>query len=207
MSEFQVPVADSYPYQVLSIRASDGTYRDHHFARNYAWVRKSLDSGRLAFGIVYTYVRPNWRANADTVQSVINTNGGLHPGITLMLDVESGGNPGGDGSDWINRLYWNLADWCGNPARIIGYGNVGDLNRMWPTKPPGLRLIIAAYGSNPPYRGKVAHQYTDGQGYGGGLPEGCPPFGRCDMNSADGLTPEQFAAACGIATDGVAQKA
>lgn len=44
----------------------------------------------------------------------------------------------------------------------------------------------------------MAHQYTDGQGYGGGLPEGVPPFGRCDMNSADGLTPQQFAQACGI---------
>ena len=53
--------------------------------------------------------------------------------------------------------------------------------------------------ANPPYPGKVAHQYTDGQGYGGGLPEGCPPFGNCDMNSADGLTPQQFASACGIA--------
>jgi hypothetical protein len=45
----------------------------------------------------------------------------------------------------------------------------------------------------------VAHQYTDGQGYGGGLPEGASPFGRCDMNSADGLTAEEFARACGIA--------
>jgi hypothetical protein len=59
--------------------------------------------------------------------------------------------------------------------------------------------VVAAYGHNPPYPGKVAHQYTDGSGYGGGLPEGAPPFGRCDMNSADGLTPQQFAAACGIA--------
>ncbi len=49
-----------------------------------------------------------------------------------------------------------------------------------------------------PYPGKVAHQYTDGQGYGGGPPEGAPPFGRCDMNSADGLTAQQFAQACGI---------
>src|SRR5947209_19360484 len=34
------------------------------------------------------------------------------------------------------------------------------------------------------------------------LPQGSPPFGHCDMNSADGLTPEQFAAACGITTNG-----
>ena len=53
-------VDDSYPYLVLSIRVSDGTYRDRHFAANYAWMRKALESGKLAFGIVYTYVRPNW---------------------------------------------------------------------------------------------------------------------------------------------------
>jgi hypothetical protein len=36
------------------------------------------------------------------------------------------------------------------------------------------------------------------------LPEGAPPFGHCDMNSADGLTAAEYARACGIAaTDSV----
>ncbi len=204
VSEFQPIVDNSYPYRVLSIRVSDGTYRDHHFAANYAWMRNALDSGRLVFGIVYTYCRPNWQANAGTVRTMIDANGGLHPRVALMLDVEQGGNPGGDGSDWINRLYWDLAGYAGARARIIGYGNVGDLNSMWRTKPSGIRLIVAAYGSNPPYPGKVAHQYTDGGGYSPQLPQGAPPFGNCDMNSADGLTPVQFAAACGVAGDGIA---
>lgn len=52
----------------------------------------------------------------------------------------------------------------------------------------------------PDYPGKVAHQYTDGNGHGGGLPDGAPPFGNCDMNSADGLDSNQFAVACGITT-------
>ena len=65
-------------------------------------------------------------------------------------------------------------------------------------KPPGIRLVVAAYGRNPSYPVKVAHQYTDGSGYGNGLPEGAPPFGNCDMNSADGLTATQFARACGV---------
>jgi hypothetical protein len=69
VSEYQVPVDDSYPYQVLSIRVCDGTYVDHNFATNYAWMRIALDSGRIAFGIVYTYVRPNWLDNANTVRA------------------------------------------------------------------------------------------------------------------------------------------
>ncbi|KBX41448.1 hypothetical protein I105_03727 [Mycobacterium tuberculosis OFXR-2] len=115
VSEYQVPVNNSYPYRVLSIRVCDGTYRDRNFAHNYRWMRSAFDSGRLTFGIVYTYARPNWWANANTVRSMIDAAGGLHPRVALMLDVESGGNPPGDGSSWINRLYWNLADYaCGS---------------------------------------------------------------------------------------------
>lgn len=202
VSEFQVPVNDSYPYRVLSIRASDGTYQDHNFAANYAWMRTALDSRRLTFGIVYTYVRPNWLDNANTVRSMIDAGGGLHPRVALMLDVESGGNPPGDGSSWINSLYWNLADYAGDPSRIIGYANAYDFFNMWRTRPDGLRVIGAGYGSNPDLPGQVAHQYTDGTGFSPNLPQGCPPFGNCDMNSADGLTPEEFAAACGISANG-----
>lgn len=199
VSEFQSAVDDSYPYEVLSIRVCDGTYQDHKFAQNYAWMRKALDSGKLKFGIVYTYVRPSdWAANGQTVMAMIDANGGLHPRVALMLDVESGGNPGGDQSGPINNLFNLLAEYAGSPARVIGYGNVSDLNSLWPNKPQGIRLIIAGYGANPDYPGKVAHQYTDGNGYGGGLPEGASPFGNCDMNSADGLSADDFAAACGI---------
>jgi hypothetical protein len=201
VSEYQVPVDNSYPYQVLSIRVCDGTYADHNFARNYAWMRAALDSKRLSFGIIYTYVRPNWLANANTVRSMIDAEGGLHPRVALMLDVESGGNPPGDGSTWINQLYWNLADYAGSASRIIGYANSYDFFNMWRVRPPGLRVVAAGYGSNPNLPGQVAHQYTDGRGYSPNLPQGAPPFGRCDMNSADGLTPQQFAAACGIPTN------
>ena len=72
------------PYQVLSIRVSDGTYQDHNFVANYAWVRAALDSGRMTFGIVYTDVRPNWSDAADTVRSMIDAGGGLHPRVALI---------------------------------------------------------------------------------------------------------------------------
>ncbi len=143
VSEYQVPVDDSYPYQVLSIRVCDGTYQDHNFAANYAWMRGALDSGRMTFGIVYTYVRPNWSDNANTVRSMIDAGGGLHPRVALMLDVESGGNPAGDGSSWINALYWNLADYAGSTARTIGYANSFDFFNMWRVRPAGLRVIGA----------------------------------------------------------------
>jgi hypothetical protein len=52
----------------------------------------------------------------------------------------------------------------------------------------------------------VAHQYTDGSGFGGCLPEGAPPFGNCDMNSADGLAAVEFGRACGIRTTETAEK-
>lgn len=197
VSEWQVGVNDSYPYSVLCIRSNDGTYRDHRWLNNYGWCRRNADSGRLTFFIVYFVWRPNWQQTVDTFKDMV---GRPHPKMAVMLDVESwGGQIRGDRSVGINAAYDEVGAFLGSTEKVIGYGNVGDLNNLWPTKPPGIRLVVAAYGHNPAYPGKVSHQYTDGSGYGGGLPEGAPPFGRCDMNSADGLTPEQFADACGVA--------
>ncbi|ATL67461.1 hypothetical protein [Nocardia terpenica] len=196
----QTPVDDSYPYRIFSLRSNDGTIEDSNFAANYAWAVKATDAGRLACFIVYFYWRPNWLETVNTHRDMVTAAGGPHPRMIAMIDVESGGNPGGDQSDGINRAYWSLAGWLGDARRVIGYANSGDLYGMWPDRPAGLRLIGAGYGRNPMLPGQIAHQYTDGNGYGGGLPEGCPPFGNCDMNSADGLSPEDFAAACGITT-------
>ena len=196
VSEWQVGVDDSYPYQVLCIRSNDGTYRDQRWVNNYGWCLRNTDSGRLTFFIVYFVWRPNWQQILETFKAQVGT---PHPKMAVMLDVESwGGQIRGNRSVEINATYYAVGAFVGSTAKVIGYGNVGDLNNLWPYKPAGIRLVIAAYGHNPPYPGKVAHQYTDGQGYGGGLPEGAAPFGPCDMNSADGLTAQQFAQACGI---------
>jgi len=188
VSEWQAAVNDSYPYQVLAIRSNDGTYRDKKFPANYAWATGALDAGRLRALIVYCVFRPNWQDTLNTMKTVVGT---PHPKIVAMIDVESwGGQITGNQSDPINRLYWGLADWLGNPARVIGYGNTGDLNALWPNKPPGIRLIVAAYGSNPGYPGKLGHQFSDSYP--------TPPFGPCDINSADGYDIDAFSAAVGL---------
>lgn len=196
VSEWQRPVDDSYPYRVLSIRSNDGTYRDKNWVSNHGWCRRACDAGKLTFFIVYFVWRPNWEAAVATLKSQVGT---PHPKMVVMLDVESwAGQITGDQSAGVNAAFESVAEWLGDRRRVIGYGNVGDLNNLWPKRPKDVRLVIAGYGNNPDYPGKIAHQYTDGQGYGGGLPEGAPPFGNCDMNSADGLTPSAFAKLCGI---------
>ncbi len=201
VSEWQAPVDDRYPHRVLCIRSNDGDHRDENWDTNYSWCTRRCDAGELDFFIVYFVWRRNWRQTVDTLMDMV---GRPHPRMSVMIDVEGwGGLITGDRSDGINRAYWAIADWLADRRRVLGYGNVGDLNRLWPVKPAGIRLVIAAYGTTPVYPGTVAHQYTDDKGYGNGttLPNGAPPFGNCDMNSADGLNPLQFAAACGIQID------
>lgn len=200
VSYFQAPVDDSYPHAILSFRSNDGTFRDPHFAANYEWACRAVDSGRLACFIVYFYWRPNWGETVDIHREMVEAMGGPHPAMISMIDLESGGNPGGDQSAGVNGTHCELTGWLGDPRRVIGYANTGDFYSMWRTRPAGLRVIGAGYGRNPNLPGQIAHQYTDGQGYGHGLPEGAPPFGDCDMNIAYDTTPAEFAAACGITT-------
>jgi hypothetical protein len=206
VSYFQVPVDDTYldaGYQVLSIRSNDGTFQDPNFAHNYAWCASRTDAGRLNFFITYFY----WRVGSgdvDTHIAMVQAQGGPHPRMITMIDLESGGNPNIDESTELNAEYDRLVSWLGgNDKRVIGYGNQGDTRTMWQFPGHQIEMVLAGYGANPdspnPHLTKLAHQYTDGQGYGGGsLPEGAPPFGNCDMNSADGLSVSAFADAVGL---------
>src|ERR1700754_1952386 len=96
VSEWQTAVDDSYPYRVLSIRSNDGTYRDNKFYQNYQWCLRAVDSGRLAFFIVYFF----WRlgsGDVDTHIDMVTRAGGPHPKMVSMIDLESGnGNPVGN---------------------------------------------------------------------------------------------------------------
>ena len=174
VSEFQSPVNNSYNHGVLEFRSNDGTYQDHHFDLNYAWAKASAASGRLGFYIVYYFYRPGVNGAGVLMSRVGKPDG--H--IVAMIDVESaGGQVSGNQSGQVNREFNSLAQWIGSPKRVIGYGNPGDLNSLWPQKPPGARLIVADYGGNPSYPGKFAHQFSDNYV--------SPPFGPCDINSAD----------------------
>lgn len=63
-----------------------------------------------------------------------------------------------------------------------------------PTKPAGVRLVVAAYGSNPGYPGTLGHQFTNGVIDALEI----PPFGFADVNSADGYDIDLFCTAIGI---------
>jgi hypothetical protein len=193
VSKYQTWVDDTYPYDVLAIRSNDGTYRDEKFPANLAWSKRALAAGKLRALIDYLVYRPNWQQTLDTIKAMVGT---PHPRMAVMVDVESwSGQIKGDQSLGINNLVNGLAAWLGDNRKVIGYGNTGDLNSLWPHKPDGMRLIIAAYGSNPDYPGKLGHQFTDGATKDHLL---VPPFGYADVNSADGYDIDSFCAALGI---------
>lgn len=131
------------------------------------------------------------------------------PDVVSMVDVESwGGQIWGDNSDAINRLVWGISDWRdphidGRPRRVIGYLNPHDAG-IWPVRPP-IGFVVPSYGSSPSFPAgtedlgaqMIAHQYTNGEGYGHGLPEGYGTV-RCDMNAANGYDADQLRVATGI---------
>lgn len=213
VSEFQAPVtadywAATYPdqggtynYRWLSIRSNDGDHVDLNFSKNYQECVRACNAGEADGFFVYYF----WHPGSDAVNnhmSLVKSLGGPHPRMVSMIDLETGnGNAGTDQSSTLDNDYFTLGGWLGDQRRVVGYANVSDEKTLWQTKPvANVPMILAAYGSNPSDSTvyKFAHQYTDGEGYGGGLPEGAPPFGDCDMNSADGLSPSQLANILGV---------
>lgn len=188
VSQFQRTVNDDYPHRVFAFRANDGEYVDKNFHDNHHWARQAADRGDLDVFIVYCVFEPGLAWATTLMQQV----GDPHPKMAVMIDAESwGGKIGGDHSHDLNEGREKLISWLdGNRARVIGYGNVGDLNELWPSK-GDTKVVVAAYGTNPTYPGKIAHQYTSSGS--------CAPFGSpVDLNSADGKTPAQFAQELGI---------
>jgi hypothetical protein len=203
VSEFQVEVNNTYPYRFFAFRSNDGTYRDHHFANNLAWAKHACDTGKLTGFIVYFVYETNWRQTLATFQAMV---GKPHPKMAVMIDVESwGGKIRGDQSSELNALdsalrgwlrkYTTARDWAAGRwpyKRILGYANAYDFASLWPKRRSTLRTVLANYTSNPPFPGKVAHQFSDHFHV--------PPFGYCDINSADGYTPAALARKLGLPT-------
>jgi peptidoglycan hydrolase-like protein with peptidoglycan-binding domain len=181
ISEWQAPVNDSYPFNFICIRSNDGNHVDKNIAANLSWCKSRRSSGKLWGFIVYYFYRPG----VDGAKILMNQVGTPDPRMTAMIDVEgASGQVSGNQSSAINAQFNELASWLGDPRRVVGYGNTSDLGSLWPTKPSGIRLVIAAYGSNPSYPGKFAHQYTE--------TGTCVPFGTCDLNSADGMSQQDL---------------
>lgn len=191
VSEFQNIVTDAYPYGVLEFRSNDGTYLDHHFTSNIGWARAAYKSGKLWAYIVYYFYRPGVNGAQVLINRVGGTAGKSDPHLIAMIDVEGdSGKVTGNQSGQINAEFHLLAHWLGDSKRVIGYGNVGDLNALWPQKPPGIRLSVANYSANPPYPGKFSHQFSNAHV--------TPPFGPCDFNSADGMNKAELLTMWGL---------
>lgn len=194
-----------YPYRVLCIRSNDGTYDDPHFQQNLALARLALAAGHLDMLGVYYVFEPNWQ---DTVGNLEANVGPPHPRMFFMGDAEKWGNRiRGDQSAGILGSAYAVGDWCNAKLgirngrdRSVIYGNMGDLAELLPVakrpapytpaNPHGLKIVLADYTGNPPYLGKWAHQYANNFTV--------PPFGPCDINSADGRSVPQLAAELGI---------
>lgn len=184
-----------YPYRVLAIRSNDGTYDDPHFVQNLALSKQALDTAKLDMLGVYCVYRPNWQ---QTLANLEQNVGQPHPRMWFMVDVESwGGQIRGSQTAGIEAMRQALAQWVNarlgisnGSARVVVYGNANDLNALYPGRPSSVRIVLANYSSNPAFPGKWAHQFSSSYNV--------PPFGACDINSADGYTVPQLAASLGV---------
>jgi LysM repeat protein len=188
ISEFQVPVDDSYPWPFIAVRSNDGTYLDQHFGPNLAWCKAAVESGRIGGFIVYFVYWPNWAEGVAALKAHV---GDPHPSMAVMIDVESwGGKIAGDQSAGANAAREDLIGWLGgNRQRVIGYANEGDFNNLWPSRGDA-GVILANYVRNDDWPGKIAHQYANNFV--------TAPFGPCDINSADGFDLPALLAALGL---------
>lgn len=218
ISEHNPVVTDEYSRwhkfsRWLIIRANDGTWKDQHWAQNLAWIYANFRTHKLIGFITYFVFELNWQDAVNTYKAQLGTT--HRPRMAGMIDVERWGNRiVGDHSQALNATYAQVWQWFNSlrPAwqrkvyglaawfrrqdrkRVIAYGNQGDLDNIWPRskRPKGLRIILANYSTNPDYPGKIGHQFSSTYP--------CPPFGHCDMNSFDGISPRALARKLGMRT-------
>lgn len=181
VSEFQVYVTDSYTRQWLILRCCDGGHYDLHADINATWARQATADGRMGGWSAYGVFRPGMNA---AVVSNFHRLGALNK---VVIDVESWAgtsNPiQGDHSAELNQLADMLAALVGQ-ANVWGYGNSGDLEEIWPSRPQWLHMIVAGYGSDQPtgWANLIGWQYTNGAENHTAMPDQSAPFGACDHN-------------------------
>lgn len=202
VSYYQPVVNDSYPYAFFCFRANDGTFRDPHFFQNLAWAKAAVKSGKLKGFIVYTVFEENWIETYNTLVDMI----GPHPdnAMAIMIDVESWeGKISGNHSADLNQFRERLITYLNHSRRksrrksllardrkrVMAYANQSDRDSLWPSWGDA-KWDIANISYNPNLRDQIAHQFS--------WTWNTPPFGPCDINSADGRTPREFAVALGI---------
>ena len=189
ISEFQCQVTKDYPYSVLAIRLDTGYRLDNHAIENRAAVEKIQ---RIEALIGYVVFIPG--QSKEILARLKKAFGSGDPGFAAMVDMESGQGFAGPGnhSSEANDFIAALADWSGVPERQLGYANAGDWATNWPTRPAGMKRILANYG--PTIKpGYWAQQYKGGGNtpVPAGFPTAVKPFGSwVDLNARKTTVPE-----------------
>jgi hypothetical protein len=192
-------VDDSYPYPVISFRASvaDATAddsgsptgkagMDHKWLENMRRARTMITSGKLKKIIAYHFWVPgcdNW----GTFRQAIEDAGGVFPELAIMIDLEDGGtkwNVRGDQSVGVLDFLAKAKDYLVNPDGVALYVNFTANPDLMPVDriPPGLKIVVPRYhGPDDPPQVPAGvtvfgHQYSDA--------ENTPPFGPSDINQA-----------------------
>lgn len=199
VSEFQPPADMSMDKPWFIFRESDGDYIDHNFGTNLAVAKQLSAAGRIAGYCAYHVYEPapvaTQRARAERLVGHLDGHG------VPEIDVETwGGKITGDHSGLINSYRGRCQELLSSTRNVV-YGNWGDLSAVYPNRPSGTALIVAAYGPNlPTHPDQLGVQYTDGQlswGLPPGLPAATPPFGACDHQVFE-MTPPQLATRLGV---------
>lgn len=187
VSEFQVPVDDSFNRDWLIFRVSFNGNVDSRARQNLAWAKKARADGRIKGFTGYVVPLPG--GNAACVASLDAI--GFPADAPVMIDAEKWRGQTyeifGDHSDQFNELARLLRGrQNGRDDLVWAYGNRGPDIEVWPRKADWLGWVVASYGgSKPDEPNMIGWQYTNGQPEydRDGFPHATPPFGRCDHNA------------------------
>jgi hypothetical protein len=182
ISEFQPVITSAYPHPMVSLRADSGWRADNHIAANWAHCKSN---SKIQVVLAYVVFIPG-QLNS-VLARLKNTFGSKAPAkLALMIDMESGAGFAGPGNHSAEANQWvaAFAKWAGNSKKVIGYANGYDWRTNWPSRPSGMKMITASYGTTNP--GTWGWQYAGGDPRWpsvSGFPRTCPPFGSyVDMN-------------------------